>query len=235
MCRIDLLLSLYVVPVELEQLMNSKWMRNGFVYFLILVAAAAFIYNAFGSRETAPTKTINQVAADVEAGNVSEITVRGDVLEVKLNSGSVVESRKGPELGTLETLQQLGVSEEKLAALNIKVERPSQWGNLLTVLGSFLPLLIFGGLLFFMLRQAQGSNNQALSFGKSRAKMFAGDKPTVTFDDVAGVEEAKEELREVVEFLKEPEKFVALGARIPKGVLMVGPPGTGKTLMARAV
>jgi cell division protease FtsH len=103
------------------------------------------------------------------------------------------------------------------------------------VLGSFLPLVIFGGLLLFMLRQAQGSNNQALSFGKSRARLFTGDKPTVTFQDVAGVEEAKEELREVVEFLKEPEKFVALGARIPKGVLMVGPPGTGKTLMARAV
>jgi len=105
----------------------------------------------------------------------------------------------------------------------------------MTILGTFLPLLIFGGLLFFMLRQAQGSNNQAMSFGKSRARLFTGDKPTVTFQDVAGVEEAKEELQEVVEFLQEPEKFVALGARIPKGVLMVGPPGTGKTLMARAV
>jgi len=89
--------------------------------------------------------------------------------------------------------------------------------------------------LWFMLRQAQTGNNQALSFGKSRARMFTGDQPTVTFDDVAGVEEAKEELREVVEFLKEPDKFISLGARIPKGVLLVGAPGTGKTLMAKAV
>src|SRR5690554_2573071 len=86
-----------------------------------------------------------------------------------------------------------------------------------------------------MLRQAQGTNNQALSFGKSRARMFTGDHPTVTFDDVAGADEAKEELKEIVEFLKEPEKFVNFGARIPKGVLLVGHPGTGKTLLAKAV
>src|SRR5919108_518910 len=90
--------------------------------------------------------------------------------------------------------------------------------------------IIFGALLLFMMRQAQGSNNQALSFGKSRARMFMGNKPTITFADVAGVEEAKQELAEVVEFLKYPEKFSALGARIPRGVLLVGPPGTGKTL-----
>ncbi len=91
------------------------------------------------------------------------------------------------------------------------------------------------GLFFMILRQAQGSNNQAMSFGKSRARMFTGDKPTVTFADVAGAEEAKQELQEVVEFLKEPQKFASLGARIPKGVLLVGPPGTGKTLMAKAI
>ncbi|MFB0545541.1 MAG: ATP-dependent zinc metalloprotease FtsH, partial [Anaerolineae bacterium] len=95
--------------------------------------------------------------------------------------------------------------------------------------------LFVGALFYFLMRQAQGSNNQALSFGKSRARMFTGDKPTVTFDDVAGVEEAKEELQEVVEFLQEPDKFISLGARIPKGVLLVGAPGTGKTLMAKAV
>src|SRR4029077_20856363 len=90
------------------------------------------------------------------------------------------------------------------------------------------------GVIYFMLRQAQGTNNQALSFGKSRARMFTGDQPSVTFEDVAGVDEAKEELKEVVEFLKEPEKFISLGARIPKGVLLIGSPGTGENLPGHA-
>ena len=109
----------------------------------------------------------------------------------------------------------------------------TSWLGLL--LTAVLPLLIIGGFIFFMMRQAQGTNNQALSFGKSRARMFLGNKTVVTFADVAGVDEAKTELQEVVEFLKFPEKFNSLGARIPRGVLLVGPPGTGKTLMARAV
>ena len=103
------------------------------------------------------------------------------------------------------------------------------------IITGLLPILIIGGFNFFMMRQAQGTNNQALSFGKSRSWMFLGNKTVVTFADVAGVDEAKTELQEVVEFLKYPEKFNSLGARIPRGVLLVGPPGTGKTLMARAV
>jgi cell division protease FtsH len=104
-----------------------------------------------------------------------------------------------------------------------------------TILGYILPFVVLGVVFWFIFRQAQGSNNAAMSFGKSRARMFTGDQPSVTFLDVAGVEEAKEELQEVVEFLREPEKFISLGARIPKGVLLVGPPGTGKTLLAKAV
>ena len=114
--------------------------------------------------------------------------------------------------------------------------QPSAAGGILTLLiTALLPVLLIGGFIFFMMRQAQGTNNQAMSFGKSRARMFLGNKTVVTFNDVAGVDEAKQELTEVVEFLKYPEKFNSLGARIPRGVLLVGPPGTGKTLLARAV
>ena len=119
--------------------------------------------------------------------------------------------------------------------MTVKYEAPGNTSNWISLGVNLLPLLFVGALFFFLFRQTQGSNNQALSFGKSKARVFTGDKPTVKFDDVAGADESKEELREVVEFLKEPQKFAALGARIPKGVLLVGPPGTGKTLMAKAV
>ena len=111
----------------------------------------------------------------------------------------------------------------------------SGFSSLFGLLINFLPVIIFGGLILFMMRQAQGSNNQTMSFGRSRARMLPLNRPGVTFDDVAGVDEAKAELYEVVEFLKFPERFMAIGARIPKGVLLVGQPGTGKTLLARAV
>jgi cell division protease FtsH len=119
--------------------------------------------------------------------------------------------------------------------VTVNYQGPSRWSGWGTILLNFLPLILIGAFVIFMLRQAQGGSNQAMSFGRSRARMVTGDKPTVTFGDVAGVDEAKQELQEIVEFLKFPEKFIALGARIPRGVLLVGPPGTGKTLLARAV
>ncbi|NOZ07230.1 MAG: AAA family ATPase, partial [Chloroflexi bacterium] len=210
-------------------------MKNGFVYFLILVAAAALLYNVFAPSEHTDTISIDQVATKVKEGQIKKITVDGDELAITTVKDDQFTSQKEQDVSIIKTLTELGVDQKELQAIDIEIKPPPQWGGWMTILGTILPLVIFGGLLFFMLRQAQGSNNQAMSFGKSRARVFTGDKPTVTFQDVAGVEEAKEELLEVVEFLKEPEKFVALGARIPKGVLMVGPPGTGKTLMARAV
>ncbi|MDQ7028870.1 MAG: ATP-dependent zinc metalloprotease FtsH [Ardenticatenia bacterium] len=213
---------------------SNNWMRNGFVYALIIVALMALLYNIFSPQERLQEREINRVAEAIKDGQVRRIVVSGSRLEVTTRNEKWI-SRIEPEADLVNTLQAFGVTPDELLRVEIIYKAPSQWGALFSVLGSFLPLLIFGGLLFLMLRQAQGSNNQALSFGKSRARMFTGDKPTVTFNDVAGADEAKEELQEVVEFLREPEKFVSLGARIPKGVLMVGPPGTGKTLMARAV
>ena len=217
--------------------MNRGWFRNLFIYLLILVAGAFLIFTFSSSRSKGGEEMlITQVAAEAKEGHVKQITVSGDTLRIELNDreDSVI-SHKEHGVSVIETLRDLGVTEEQIAKIKIEVEPPSSWGNWLTLLGSILPAIFILVIFYLMMRQAQGANSQAFSFGKSRARMFTGDKPSVTFEDVAGVEEAKEELREVVEFLKEPEKFISLGARIPKGILLVGAPGTGKTLLAKAV
>jgi cell division protease FtsH len=189
--------------------------------------------------ETTQTEPLlfNELAAKIKAGEIARIIVDENDLEVIYHDGTVGVTRKEPTKTTVEQLKDLGVTHEELTLRNVELEikEPSDLGTVISLVTYILPALLVVGLIWFMLRQAQGSNNQALSFGKSRARMFTGDQPTVTFDDVAGVEEAKEELYEVVEFLKEPEKFITLGARIPRGVLLMGKPGTGKTLMAKAV
>jgi cell division protease FtsH len=214
---------------------SSRWFKNGLVYLLIIVAVGALFFNVFYRPEGLSTVPLTEVAQEAKKGNIEEIVVSGDELTVTLASGEKVRSHKDRASDITEVLRNLGVTENQLSNISLQFKEPSEFGNWIGILMSLLPVILFGGLLFFMMRQAQSGNSQALSFGKSRARLFSGDKPTVTFADVAGVEEAKEELQEVVEFLKEPEKFIALGARIPKGVLMVGPPGCGKTLMARAV
>ncbi|NMB88026.1 MAG: ATP-dependent zinc metalloprotease FtsH [Chloroflexi bacterium] len=195
------------------------------------------VYN-FGSQGSSQdVLTINEVAEGIQSGNISKIVEDEDRLRITFNDGTQKTSTKESTATLVEQLLQLGVTTDQLSSdvVKIEIKPPSAWLGIVTALGYILPFIILGGAFFFIFRQAQGSNNAALSFGKSRARMFTGDQPTVTFDDVAGVEEAKEELKEVVEFLREPQKFIALGARIPKGVLLVGPPGTGKTLLAKAV
>ncbi|MBC8255202.1 MAG: ATP-dependent zinc metalloprotease FtsH [Ardenticatenia bacterium] len=202
-----------------------------------MVAIAALVFSVFSGSRQNPEVDITQLAADLKKGTVSTIKVQGDILTIEYRDDGTPSStsRKEPDATLLETFEDLGVTSHHLRNVGIEVESPGAWGNWGGLLITIVPLALFGALLFFMVRQAQGTNNQALSFGKSRARVFTGENPTVTFDDVAGVDEAKHELSEVVEFLREPEKFISLGARIPKGVLMVGPPGSGKTLMAKAV
>ena len=218
-------------------IVGSGWTKNGFVYLLIIAAAAALFFSLFPRQPATPAADITQVAQWIRAGDVRKVTVDGETLTVELKNGDTFTATKDQTIPFQEMMTRLGIPPEQLREPNLVlvVNPPAELGNWLAFFGGVLPLLFIGALFFFLMRQAQGSNSQAMSFGKSRARMFTGDKPTVTFGDVAGCDEAKEELREVVEFLKEPQKFAALGARIPKGVLLVGPPGTGKTLMAKAV
>jgi len=183
--------------------------------------------------------TINQLANEITQGNIARVVEEENKLTVYYRDGITEKTaHKETETTLVNQLLALGVSPENLAAskgIKIEVKPPSAFAGILNALFYILPFLLLAGAFFFIFRQAQGSNNAAMSFGKSRARMFTGDHPTVTFADVAGIDESKEELKEVVEFLREPQKFLALGARIPKGVLLVGPPGTGKTLLAKAV
>lgn len=221
--------------------MNSK-NSSYIVYVLFFVALAAMVYMSLrreGSQ--AEPLTISDIAEQIQTGGkITRIVVdeNNRLLVIYGRGKDAVQKTAYKEAGStvVEQLLNLGVSPEKLLnEVKIEVKPPNQWTGVITIVSYVAPFVLVAILFLFIFRQAQGSNNAAMSFGKSRARMFTGDHPTVTFDDVAGVDEAKEELREVVEFLREPQKFIQLGARIPKGVLLVGPPGTGKTLMAKAV
>ena len=217
--------------------MNSQRLRNSSIYILLLLALAAFLYTSLAQRSATPAATISmgQIATLIRSGDVDQIAIQGDQLFIVKRNGEQITSLKENGVGLISILEDLGVLQEQLKTVDIRVVELTGWARWGGLVLSLVPLLLIGLFFFFILRQAQGAGNQAFSFGKSKARMFTGDKPTVTFDDVAGNEEAKQELEEVVEFLKEPQKFAALGARIPKGVLLVGPPGTGKTLVAKAV
>jgi cell division protease FtsH len=207
---------------------KPNWKRSGLIYIAILLAAVALFSYLLPSANKPEEVPLSEVIAMSQSKEITEITVEEDLLLITTTDGTELRAFKesNASIYEIEGLNLEGI------VVNIEGSSGINWGSLML---NFLPLIIFGGLLFFLFRQARGANNQAMSFGRSRARLFPANRPTVTFGDVAGVEEAKQELMEVVEFLKSREKFQALGARIPKGVLLVGPPGTGKTLMARAV
>ena len=195
--------------------MDARWLRNSFVYLVIMVAVLAIFFTLFSpqSRETQVpiTDLMAIVVRDAKQNRVDTLVVQGNRLLADTSEGRKV-AIKSDKTDVLDLLNQNGVRFEQV---KVEVREPSQFTSWLGIIGSFLPVIVFGALLVFMMRQAQGSNNQAMSFGKSRARVFTGNKQTLTFGDVAGVEEAKQELAEIVEFLKYPEKFRPWRAHSP--------------------
>jgi len=221
-------------------IVNSTRITRWFLYLLIGTAIIAILwsYNSTGPKEE--EISISKLAQDIRANKVTEIKISSDGRQITSHYGpnsTPTFSQISGVSSLEEVLTSYGVTQQDYEDGNptISYDKPSRMGNWINLISIFLPAILIIAFIYFIFRQAQGSNNQAMSFGKSRARMFTGDHPSVTFKDVAGATEAKEEVAEIVEFLKEPEKFVSFGARIPKGVLLVGSPGTGKTLLAKAI
>jgi len=203
-------------------------MRNIFTILALVITAAVVVYAILPMSQKPVEMPLSEAVAMSQKGEIEKIVVDGDKLTITTSDGKEIVTYK-ESAATLYDIKDLNL---KGVEVDVKGDKGINWGSLLI---NFLPIIILGGLIYFIFRSARGANSQALRFGRSHARLFPSNKSTVTFDDVAGEDEAKAELLEVVDFLKSREKFQALGARIPRGVLLIGPPGTGKTLLARAV
>jgi cell division protease FtsH len=203
------------------------------LFWMVLVVVGVLIWNFSTSLQRAENKiTFTQFLQDVNKGNVVEVTITGDEITGSLTGTTGNGNEKFRTTAPKQYDRLANMLDEKGVTIKAVPETTSPWA---TLLYSWAPILLMIGFWIFIMRQMQSGGNKALSFGKSRAKLSSSSQKKVTFKDVSGVDEAKEELQEIIEFLKEPQKFQKLGGRIPKGVLLMGPPGTGKTLLARAV
>ncbi len=212
--------------------------RSIAIVFAVLIGLS-FVASLFASTGTKPTSiAISELASKVSAGQITSIIVQGDDVSATAKDNTQFSTKKESSSSLLETLADAGVAKDKIAAVKIEIKNQSATSAILgSILPIVLPFLLMLGLFWFLYRQARQGTANAFSFGKSRAKL-AGMNPSdkqITFKDVAGLHEAKQEVSEVVEFLRDPKKFRKLGARIPRGILLIGSPGTGKTLLAKAV
>ena len=206
------------------------------VVFVFFFASVLFSFLVELETDEIQEVSVNEVARRINDGEVLSIVVSGDMLDVTLNDDSKLSSRKEGETGLVETLRSYGVEAGALRGIELTIKDEGGLKYWLSILiPTLLPLIIIIFIFWWLFRQARGGMNQAFTFGKANLKLTTPEqKKKITFNDVAGLDEAKEELREMIDFLKHPKKFLAVGARIPRGVLLVGPPGTGKTLLARA-
>ena len=226
--------------------MGSKYWRRGLIYLLVIAAVMAIFFAFFNFNRSPEVRSgsLDDLIALTNDGSVTladDTVIEGQIDRI-VHQGETLTAMEGDTevlkanfVGSTTELFEYMVAHNvdmSAVALDPKTVSGFNWGQLLI---NLLPFVFIIAIFWFIFSRARGAGNQAMSFGRSRARLFPSAKPTITFDDVAGIEEAKQELQEVVEFLKTPEKFSSLGARIPRGVLLVGPPGTGKTLLSRAV